>query len=146
MTVRSWSYWQMVSSASAGLLAGGSFGPLPPLWDRETVQHPFLHSQVADVGAGRGSCPRESSPTPTRPTTSLPNERQSAPLLNHQVTPESACTAHGWVAASSLSNLSSAAATVRFQRQPKDWNPAFTLRESIGVSASYPVMILRLRF
>jgi hypothetical protein len=146
MTVRSCLYCRMVSSASASFLAGGSFGPLPPLWDRETVQHPFPHSQGADVGAGRGIHPRASSPPSTPLTTSLPNDPASAPLLNRQVTPESACTALGWVAGSSLSDLSSAAAAARSQRQPKDYNPASTLTASVVVDVSCPVLILRLRF
>jgi hypothetical protein len=146
MTVRSCLYCRMVSSASAIFLAGGSFGPLLPVRDRETVQHPFPHSQGADVGAGRGSRPRVSNPPPTWPTTSLPNEQPSAPLLNHWVTPESACTALRWVTRLSLSNLFSAAVTAWSQRQPKDWNPASTLKASVGVDASCPVIILRLRF
>jgi hypothetical protein len=146
MTVHSCPYCRMESSASASFLAGGSSGPLPPLRDRETVQHPFSHSQGADVETGRGSCPRVSSPPPTRPTTSLPNNRASVPLLNCQVTPESACLALGWVAGLSLSDLTSAAAAVRSQRQPKDLNLASTFRASVGVNASFPVMILSLQF
>jgi hypothetical protein len=146
MTVRSCPYCRMVSSASASFLAGGSFGLLPPLRDRETVQHPFPHSQEADVGAGRGSRPWVTSPPPTWLTTSLPNKRPSAPLLNCRVTPEFVCRALRWVAGSSLSDLSSAATAARSQRQPKDWNLATTLRASVGVDASCPVMILRLRF
>jgi hypothetical protein len=146
MTVRSYPYCRMVFSASASFLAGGSFGPLPPLRDRETVQHHFPHSHGSDVGAGRGSRLRVSSPPPTRPTTSLPNGQPSVPHLNRRVTPESACTALGWVAGLSLSDLSSAEAAARSRRQPKDWNPAFTQRASVGVDASCPVMILRLWF
>jgi hypothetical protein len=131
----------MVSSASASFLAGGSFGPLPPLRDRKTVQHPFPHSLGADVGAGRGSHPWVSSPLPTWLTTSLPNKRPSAPLLNHWVTPESVCRTLGWVAGLSLSDLSSAAVAARSRRQPKDWNPASTLRASVGVDASCPVIL-----
>jgi hypothetical protein len=136
----------MVSSTSASFLAEGSFGMVPPLRDRETVQHPFPHSQGADVGAGRGSRPWVSSPPPTRLMTSSSNDRPSVPLLNRRVTPESAWAALGWVAGSSLSDLYSAAVAARSQRQPKDWYPASTLRASVGVNASCPVMILRLRF
>jgi hypothetical protein len=117
----------MVSSASASFLAGGSLGPLPPLRDRETVQHPFPHSQGADVGQSRGSHPWVSSPPPTQLMISLTKKRASEPLLNRWVTPESAWAALRWVAGSSLSNLSSAAADARSRRQPKDWNPTSTI-------------------
>jgi hypothetical protein len=93
----------MVSSASASFLAGGSFGPLPPLRDRETVQHPFHHSQgadvaacgmwdVADKGAGRGSRAWVSSPPPAGLMTSLPNERPSDDDDDNEVDAKKAMT------------------------------------------------------